>query len=178
MSGMDLDSPICDFEQLYDPRAVDPCVPVGIAAIPSLALEGHATNDEFKDQDPNNPANFGLDTFGRRCQDAGMTLLRCDDLATVSLRDHPLVMKANVLAWMHSKQNVITATNDRSRDLWATIRLTPRPPPSIVHSLDLAVEGADGTLYVGADNDRRGRKRMRTAYVNGATQCDPTGHGQ
>lgn len=117
---------------------------------------------EFKDQDPANPDYVG---FGRRCEDAARSLLSAADLGAVSLRDHPLVAKANLVARLNTRQYSDTDMVRRCQDLWATIRVTPRPPPSLIHSMDLAVEGGDGTLYVGAENDRRGRKRMRTAYV-------------
>ena len=197
MSGMDLDSPLCDIEQIYDAYAARSRMldrePLALGPVETPATNRQADpfdfNDsdlidseydqpEFKDQDPDNPVNSVLTTFGNRCQAAGLNLLNQGNLATVSLRDHPMVMKANVLAWTNNNPRFANASSDRSHELWATIRLTPRPPPSMVHSLDLAVEGDDGTLYVGADNGRRGRKRMRTAYVNGVSPHDSTGNGQ
>mgnify|MGYP006863143554 CR=1 FL=1 len=80
-------------------------------------------------------------------------------------RDHPLVAKANLAARLNNPRYSDADMVKRCQDLWATIRVTPRQPPALIHSMDIAVEGGDGTMYVGAENDRRGRKRMRTAFV-------------
>ena len=119
---------------------------------------------EFKDQDPRHP---DYASFGRRCEDAAMTLMCTPDLASVSLRNHPLTMMANRNAALPPPIPTDQESIARFREVWATISVTHgRPPPSLTKSMDISVADANGTVYVGADNERRGRKRQRKAYVS------------